>query len=349
MSDGLVYKEVVGGVELSTLSQLAMALSSELSRHFPGTNLKQITVTLATWDAVWEVYLDPKWARQRLRLERLFKLKEGKAEVSMERHKRVKQLVVFFSMAGIGTRGGWAPMQPGSHTASSEPGPSTPPPAKRSKCTKAEQAAEPTQPTKGNGRGKGKAANPSRHHSQAAMDLLDSFPSLTALTLQGLCVSSDALASLLSHPPLALQLQQLDFTDTDVPVGDEPGAVGPVFQQQRVDLAQLVALLQPLQCCDEVLVSHLHGVTAADVLALAPLCRDCTHFDLEEGSVEPSLEFWHQLVQLMPAVQEVTFNDVKGSFSAAMHESLQLMAEQPWARWLDITILMISKHLSPCK
>ncbi|KAJ9509953.1 hypothetical protein QJQ45_011448 [Haematococcus lacustris] len=31
-------------------------------------NLKHITVTLATWDAVWEVYLDPKWAWQRLRL-----------------------------------------------------------------------------------------------------------------------------------------------------------------------------------------------------------------------------------------------------------------------------------------
>ncbi|GFH14140.1 hypothetical protein HaLaN_10137 [Haematococcus lacustris] len=46
--------------------------------------------------------------------------------------------------------------------------------------------------------------------------------------------------------------------------------------------------------------------------------------------MEPSLEFWHQLVQLMPAVQKVDFT--------AMHESLQLMAEQPWARWLDITI-----------
>ncbi|GFH16892.1 hypothetical protein HaLaN_13409 [Haematococcus lacustris] len=31
-------------------------------------NLKHITVTLATWDAVCEVYLDPKWAQQRLRL-----------------------------------------------------------------------------------------------------------------------------------------------------------------------------------------------------------------------------------------------------------------------------------------
>ncbi|KAJ9523839.1 hypothetical protein QJQ45_020023 [Haematococcus lacustris] len=44
--------------------------------------------------------------------------------------------------------------QAAAQPAASEPGPSTPPPAKRSKCTKAEQAAEPTQPTKG----KGKAA-----------------------------------------------------------------------------------------------------------------------------------------------------------------------------------------------
>ncbi|KAJ9505380.1 hypothetical protein QJQ45_008422 [Haematococcus lacustris] len=42
--------------------------------------------------------------------------------------------------------------------AASEPGPSTPLPAKRSKRTEAEQAAEPTQPTKGKGKAKGKAA-----------------------------------------------------------------------------------------------------------------------------------------------------------------------------------------------
>ncbi|KAJ9524231.1 hypothetical protein QJQ45_008408 [Haematococcus lacustris] len=44
--------------------------------------------------------------------------------------------------------------QEATHTAASEPGPSTPPPAKR---TKAEQAAEPTQPTKGEGKAQGKA------------------------------------------------------------------------------------------------------------------------------------------------------------------------------------------------
>ncbi|KAJ9532442.1 hypothetical protein QJQ45_010534 [Haematococcus lacustris] len=388
-----------------------------------------------------------------------------------------------------------------------------------------------------------------------AQQLMDSFPSLTALTLEGLCVSSKALASLLSHPPLALQLQQLDITDTTVPDGEEPRAVGLTFQglllkqlsiyvldsthplpgapplpsfqplaqhltqlhlryhlpcdegtnhlvdylrplaqlqvltlpyqdqleglaellqalpllhtlqlpavilwgqqelgtllaatqitslqlrsvgglgtscadapcswqqlelsgkveetahlgylplhslsqpllsstlplpllyiphrlvadalhlvaeaikvpvimkevqlrvrcpelshgvitpallrQQRVDLAQLVAILQPLHCCGKVQVCNLYKATATDVLTLAPLCRDCTHFELLRGSVEASLEFWHQLVQLMPAVQHVSFREVKECACAAMHESLQLMAEQLWARWLDVTI-----------
>ncbi|KAJ9520480.1 hypothetical protein QJQ45_000224 [Haematococcus lacustris] len=44
--------------------------------------------------------------------------------------------------------------------AASEPGPSAPPPAKRSKRTKAEQAAELTQPTKGKTQGKAAEAKP---------------------------------------------------------------------------------------------------------------------------------------------------------------------------------------------
>ncbi|GFH08248.1 hypothetical protein HaLaN_03181 [Haematococcus lacustris] len=77
-----------------------------------------ITVTLATWDAVREVYLDPKWAQQRLRLygaqdraleQFLKQFEEDMAEVSMERHGRAKQLVVFFGAASIGTRGGLEP------------------------------------------------------------------------------------------------------------------------------------------------------------------------------------------------------------------------------------------------
>ncbi|KAJ9526460.1 hypothetical protein QJQ45_009934 [Haematococcus lacustris] len=144
-------------------------------------NLKHITVTLATWDAVWEVYKDPKWAQQRLglygaqdrALEKFFKkLEEDMAAVSMKRHGRAKQLVVFFGAAGIGTGGAWGAdavlracwkvpscsSQEASQPAASEPGPSTPLPAKRSKRTEAEQAIEPTQPTKGTGKAQGKAA-----------------------------------------------------------------------------------------------------------------------------------------------------------------------------------------------
>ncbi|GFH15660.1 hypothetical protein HaLaN_11928 [Haematococcus lacustris] len=98
------------------------------------------------------------------RLGAWLQLEEDMAEVSMERHGRAKQLVVFFGAAGIGSKGGWgadavlracckAPRsnQEATQPAASEPGSSTPLPAKRSKRTKAETAAEPT-------KGKGKAA-----------------------------------------------------------------------------------------------------------------------------------------------------------------------------------------------
>ncbi|KAJ9507441.1 hypothetical protein QJQ45_006432 [Haematococcus lacustris] len=57
------------------------------------------------------------------------------------------------------------PQAPGSSqeatpTAASEPAPSNPPPAKRSKRTKAEPAAEPAQPTKGKAKGKAAKAKP---------------------------------------------------------------------------------------------------------------------------------------------------------------------------------------------
>ncbi|KAJ9532951.1 hypothetical protein QJQ45_018026 [Haematococcus lacustris] len=95
------------------LQHLAAASSAGTSLE---ANQKHITVTLATWDAAWEVYVDPKWARQRLRLygaqdralEQFFnKLEEEMAELSLKRHNHAKQLVVFFGAATIGTGGGW--------------------------------------------------------------------------------------------------------------------------------------------------------------------------------------------------------------------------------------------------
>ncbi|KAJ9525881.1 hypothetical protein QJQ45_009241 [Haematococcus lacustris] len=116
------------GPRIMCSSTLAVRWLAPIKPHLPhlaaassaGTslvaNLMHITVTLATWDVVWEVYLDPKWAEQRLRLcgaqdrapEQTFKQSmEDMAELSMERHGRSKQLVVFFGAANIGTGGGW--------------------------------------------------------------------------------------------------------------------------------------------------------------------------------------------------------------------------------------------------
>ncbi|KAJ9509245.1 hypothetical protein QJQ45_001699 [Haematococcus lacustris] len=66
-------------------------------------------------------------------------LEEEMAEVAMECRMRVKQLILFFSAAGIGTRDGWG--------AASQV---------QQARTKAYKAAEPTQPTKATGKGKAK-------------------------------------------------------------------------------------------------------------------------------------------------------------------------------------------------
>ncbi|KAL6762101.1 hypothetical protein V8C86DRAFT_718218 [Haematococcus lacustris] len=91
-------------------------------------------------------------------------------------------------------------------------------------------------------------------------------------------------------------------------------------------------------CLDEVLFGGLECIKSSDIAYLAPWCKGCTALHFEEGSLIPSLEFWRQLVQLMPTVSHVTFRRCGGRASAAMCEALQLMAEQPWARWLDIHI-----------
>ncbi|KAJ9532873.1 hypothetical protein QJQ45_010970 [Haematococcus lacustris] len=84
-----------------------------------GTSLvaiqRHVAFTLATYNAVWEEYLHPKWAAQLMRLhgaqekvlERYFKKLEEVAAVESQKRGTRKQLVVFFGNAGIGTRGGW--------------------------------------------------------------------------------------------------------------------------------------------------------------------------------------------------------------------------------------------------
>ncbi|KAJ9513794.1 hypothetical protein QJQ45_020870 [Haematococcus lacustris] len=105
-------------------------------------------------------------------------------------------------------------------------------------------------------------------------------------------------------------------------------------------------------CClgyTHVLLSQVAGLSAADVLTLAWMSPLCTHLAFDSGRVQPSLEFWQQLVQLMPTLQQVSFRRTEGAASEAMCDSLQRMAEQPWARWLDIRIVTLDGfELPPC-
>ncbi|KAJ9519774.1 hypothetical protein QJQ45_013461 [Haematococcus lacustris] len=107
--------------------------------------------------------------------------------------------------------------------------------------------------------------------------------------------------------------------------------------QQRRHWREVMEWLKPLysRCSiNEVMFKGLTKVNYRDIVAFAPWCKGCTGLHLTGCSLAPSLEFWRQLVELMPTVTHVYLS----SFDTAMCSSLQLMAEQPWARWLDIRI-----------
>ncbi|KAJ9519479.1 hypothetical protein QJQ45_000572 [Haematococcus lacustris] len=254
--------------------------SSQLSPHLPGGQPKARHRHPGHLGAVWEVYLDPKWARQQVGKavrspgpgteQRFKKLEKEMAELSMKRQYRAKQLWVFLGAAGIGTGGGWGgdvvlracckvvcwprgqdqrrgrvvlvdehrtnrlssavngqqpcdrpadsqegqvelrllrpawsqqreqlvrdlmwcpidakrkvPQPPCSQEATqpsaSEPEPSTPPPAKCSKRTKAKQTIEPTRPTKA--KGQSQASTTARQHLLTA--LLPDMPPVKKVT-----------------------------------------------------------------------------------------------------------------------------------------------------------------------
>ncbi|GFH10790.1 hypothetical protein HaLaN_06171 [Haematococcus lacustris] len=101
---------------------------------------------MSRYELVAEVYPDPKWARQRLRLygaqdralEQFFKkLEKEMAELFMKRHNRAKQLVVFFV----------APRKPPQAPCSSQ-----------AATASSLKAMAQHSPAKGKGKGKGKAA-----------------------------------------------------------------------------------------------------------------------------------------------------------------------------------------------
>ncbi|KAL6746146.1 hypothetical protein V8C86DRAFT_2951281, partial [Haematococcus lacustris] len=148
----------------------------------------------------------------------------------------------------------------------------------------------------------------------------------------------------LAHPfkvPIVSKVFGLDARCYSMSTVGEAAAVAPAMAPQLDrKLEQMVAMLQSLKgfATDMVSLQNWGSVSVSDITALAPVCQGCTRLYFSNVSSSPSLEFWRQLTQLMPTVQRVTFGSVEFSAMEAMCEPLQLMAEEPWARWLDIII-----------
>ncbi|KAL6746394.1 hypothetical protein V8C86DRAFT_2944157 [Haematococcus lacustris] len=148
----------------------------------------------------------------------------------------------------------------------------------------------------------------------------------------------------LAHPfkvPIVSKVLGLDARCYSMSTVGGTAAVAPAMAPQLDrKLEQVVAMLQSLKgfATDMVSLQNWGSVSVSDITALAPVCQGCTRLDFSNVSSSPSLEFWRQLTQLMPTVQRVTFGSVEFSAMEAMCEPLQLMAEEPWARWLDIII-----------
>ncbi|KAL6752081.1 hypothetical protein V8C86DRAFT_3141520 [Haematococcus lacustris] len=103
---------------------------------------------------------------------------------------------------------------------------------------------------------------------------------------------------------------------------------------------RLLAALRPLHHCSakDITLHHLSRMTAATLPLLAPLCQGSARLTFVCGSVDPSLEFWRQLMQGLPTVRGVFFASTLDSDSKAACAVLRQMAEQPWSRPLDILI-----------
>ncbi|KAL6759647.1 hypothetical protein V8C86DRAFT_1257106 [Haematococcus lacustris] len=135
--------------------------------------------------------------------------------------------------------------------------------------------------------------------------LIDSFPGLTSLSLHNYAILCGGLASLLSHPRLSLQLQQLDLSSTTItqPKRPKPGAatLATLFHASRLKQLSLsinkgfeganmslLPNLQPLshqltqlcilqevyvECCLDKFTAALQPLTQLQVLTFSHLCH----------------------------------------------------------------------------
>ncbi|KAJ9506496.1 hypothetical protein QJQ45_005039 [Haematococcus lacustris] len=95
-------------------------------------------------------------------------------------------------------------------------------------------------------------------------------------------------------------------------------------------------------------LSHTRDFSAADIPKLASMCPTCTYLGFLGGRMQPTVQFWHTLVKRMPELHQVSIYCTECADGEGMCKSLQLMAEQPWVRWLDIRIRARNQILPAC-
>ncbi|KAL6763861.1 hypothetical protein V8C86DRAFT_84131 [Haematococcus lacustris] len=149
-----------------------------------------------------------------------------------------------------------------------------------------------------------------------AQHLLGAFPGLTALSLHGFSVSSSGLATLLSHPQLSLQLQQLDLSSTTIlQLQQQPGALalnspfhGAGLKQLRLDIACMgqhepnLPDLQPL--AQHLTQLHLQSSSrpSRDVMALDLLLDQLLPLAKLQVLTVHGVRRLHGLPELLPAL-----------------------------------------------
>ncbi|KAJ9521317.1 hypothetical protein QJQ45_001187 [Haematococcus lacustris] len=127
---------------------------------------------------------------------------------------------------------------------------------------------------------------------------------------------------------------------------DVPPSASAIWQQ-RVTLQQLVVVLKELHWIELVTVYAMLEASVEDVVVVAPLCQGCTELVFRQCGLSPSLEFWRQLVQLMPTISRVSYGgpvtgaQLRGpSYGGPVTGALAKMGQKygPWARWYNISI-----------
>ncbi|KAL6758415.1 hypothetical protein V8C86DRAFT_2434759 [Haematococcus lacustris] len=142
--------------------------------------------------------------------------------------------------------------------------------------------------------------------SSLAQYLTDSFPSMTSLSLLGYAIPCSSLASMLSHPQLNLQLQQLDLTGTIItqPKRPEPGAatLANLFHASRLkQLSLLISSMADNESNDDM----VEGENTPLLPNLQPLSQHLTQLclTLPEGvawSLDEFTASLQPLAQLQP-------------------------------------------------